>query len=108
MDVSVSQMADMIFAGPPKRPCTFKLRSSSNLFQVLLSLTMAGADRLFGVTAPEAMSTEQYMQLQQYIQSVGFSIKYEKVYESGRVKNINVWFEPYIHPSDCHGVVRHT
>ncbi len=108
---SLQDLVNIIFSKPPKPPCTYMLtQDSSNVtyFQLLMSLLISGAKILYGENiTPNDITDNQFKELQSYIESVGFRIKYnfsdvELNGEKQRV--INIWFEPFLDNINCHGI----
>jgi hypothetical protein len=89
------------------------------IFQLLMNFLIAGAKHLYGnQITPEQISEKQFEELKDYIESVGYMIRYNYKYptlpsidvvgkgnlstfEQPRI--INIWFEKYIEKTDCHG-----
>ena len=118
---NVESIVNMIFANSPKPPCTYKIELSNelimqnvSLFQLLMSILVSGAKKLYGEQiVPNQISEKQFSVLKSYMASMGYIIKHNYSYpeqqildsNSIRATVINIWFEQYISPTDCHGRV---
>lgn len=114
---SIENIVDLVFSKYPKQPCTYCLTlpeyqiTQSQLFNMLMSVLISGAKRLYGNSIrPSDISEKQFDTLKMYIESLGYSLKYD--YKPIINKNIefvipptiiNIWFEPYYKKYDCHG-----
>ena len=114
---SIENIIDLVFSKYPKPPCTYYLTlpqyqiTQSQLFNMLMSVLISGAKRLYGNSIrPSDISEKQFDTLKMYIESLGYSLKYD--YKPIIDKNIefiipptiiNIWFEPYYKKYDCHG-----
>jgi hypothetical protein len=108
---SLQQLIDIIFSNYPKPPCTYMLTQDSpnfTLFQLLMTLLISGAKKLYGEhITPSDITDEQFKELQSYIESVGYKIKYNFTdieLDIGKQKVINIWFEPFLDYVNCHGI----
>jgi hypothetical protein len=118
---NIETLVDMIFSKPPKPPCTYTLMLPENvianqvtIFQLLMSFLIAGAKHLYGDhITPEQISERQFEELKDYIESIGYIIRYNYKYLAINDDNdlsplqqpriINIWFEKYFQKTDCHG-----
>lgn len=118
---TLQTIVNMVFSNSPKPPCTYNLAlpdtNSKNctMFQFLMSLLVSGAKKLYGENiTPAEISEYQFSELKCYIESVGYIIKYNYSFLGDpdpnldptiehRPKIINIWFEQYNNPTDCHG-----
>ena len=114
MEHTFEKLIDIIFVDSPKPPCTYNISlpsdNSSTMFQLLMTLLISGARKLYGENiTPSDISEYQFEELKRYIESVGYVIKYNyKNNQSDEIsdigpKIINIWFEQYIPLFDCHG-----
>jgi hypothetical protein len=118
MEHTFENLINIIFVDSPKPPCTYNLSlprdNSSTMFQLLMTLLISGAKKLYGENiTPSDISEDQFEELKRYIESVGYVIKYN--YKNNNKNNnqieqtdiapkiINIWFEQYIPLTDCHG-----
>jgi hypothetical protein len=114
----IKSLIDIIFSKPPKPPCTYTLMLPETvvvnqvvMFQLLMSFLIAGAKHLYGnQITPEQISEKQFEELKDYIESVGYMIRYNYKYPTNnnlspfeQPRIINIWFEKYIQKIDCHG-----
>jgi len=114
---SIDNIVDLVFSKDPKPPCTYYLTlpeyqiTQSQIFNMLMSVLISGAKRLYGDSIrPSDISDKQFSTLKMYIESLGYSLKYD--YKPIVNKDIefiipptviNIWFEPYYKKYDCHG-----
>jgi hypothetical protein len=111
---SMYELIETIFSKYPKPPCTYRLTHSPDvsLFQLLMSLLINGAKRLYGENiTPNDITEEQFKELQSYIESVGYKIKYNfsnipnpNNTNGEQARIINIWFEEIIDYMNCHGI----
>jgi len=120
---NLDKVIKIIFAGYPKSPCTYSISLSNELiekkispFQLLMKILVDGAKLLYGESiTPNQISEEQFKMLKMYMESIGYSIKYNFSYLESekelniefteKTKIINIWFEKYVNKIDCHGRV---
>jgi hypothetical protein len=120
---NIEALVNVIFSKPPKPPCAYNLMLPETvivnqvvMFQLLMKFLIAGAKFLYGHhITPEQISEKQFEELKQYIESIGFMIKYNYKYITNDETNdetlsplehprvINIWFEKYFEKTDCHG-----
>jgi hypothetical protein len=123
LENNLDKVIKIIFSGYPKPPCTYSISLSNELiekkispFQLLMKILVDGAKLLYGeFITPNQISEEQFKMLKMYIESIGYSIKYNYTYPelekelniefTEKTKIINIWFEQYINKIDCHGRV---
>lgn len=114
---SIDNIVDLVFSKYPKPPCTYYLTlpeyqiTQSQIFKMLMDVLISGAKKLYGDSIrPTDISEKQFDTLKMYIESLGYSLKYD--YKQIINKNvefiipptvINIWFEPYNKKYDCHG-----
>jgi hypothetical protein len=117
MEYTSENLIDIIFVDSPKPPCTYNLSlpddNSSTMFQLLMTLLICGAKKLYGENiTPSDINEDQFEELKRYIESVGYVIKYNynnnnnnnnNIEQTIKPKIINIWFEQYISLTDCHG-----
>lgn len=108
---SLQELVHIIFSKPPRPPCTYMLTQDSpnvTLFQLLMTLLISGAKQLYGENiTPNEITDKQFRELQSYIESVGYKIKYNftDIELNGEIqKVINIWFEPFLDYVNCHGI----
>lgn len=114
----IESLINLIFSKPPKPPCTYTLMLPETvvvnqvvMFQLLMSFLIAGAKHLYGnQITPEQISEKQFEELKDYIESIGYMIRYNYKYVTNdnlssleQPRIINIWFEKYIQKTDCHG-----
>jgi hypothetical protein len=118
---NIDKVIKIIFSGYPKSPCTYSISLSNELieknispFQLLMKILVDGARLLYGESiTPNEISEEQFKMLKMYIESIGYSIKYNYTFPelekelniefTEKPKVINIWFEKYRNNIDCHG-----
>ena len=93
-----SDVLEKIFGNHPKPPYTFNVVDATLIN--LTHLMLAGAYKLFGKVTPQTISEKQFNLLKEYMESTGYTIKYEF-----NEKNIKIWFEKYIIPTKCNGML---
>lgn len=110
--IDISNIINVIFSESPKPPCTYGLNLQSsylNIFHILMNILIIGAKKLFGADiTPNKITEKQFERLKQYIESLGYIVKYKYNYkiENDNIKadTINIWFEPYMYTSNCKGL----
>jgi hypothetical protein len=111
---NLDKVIKIIFAGEPKPPCTYSIICESDItpFQLLMKILVEGTKHLYGGSiTPDQISEEQFNILKMYMESIGYSIKYNYSYKDNNIqftektKIINIWFEQYSEKTDCHGRV---
>jgi hypothetical protein len=103
-------IVNVIFAKEPLPPYTYNIALSEDsynitLFQLLMNILLCGARKIYGdyITA-ENITKEQFDELQKYMMSIGYVIKYNYTYnKEGIAIKVNIWFEPYIFETKCNG-----
>lgn len=100
MNFDIDEFVNFIFSSPPKPPCSFNVNiENESKFPVLLKILLDGAKKLYGQVAPQDISERQYDILNEYMESIGFSIKYNYTVDendNNKITHINVWFVPYM------------
>lgn len=107
MYMDVYQIVETVFSQPPKLPCSFELvLGEANLFQVLMAVLIQGTRKLYGRVSPLELSSEQVSRLKRYIESLGYFLKYKLNihHETLKPYSVDIWFVPYIHQYNCHGI----
>jgi hypothetical protein len=110
---NLDKVIEIIFSGTPKPPCTYSVICDLNIspFQLLMKILVDGTKHLYGESiTPDQISEEQFNMLKMYMESIGYSIKYNYSYKDNiqfteKTKIINIWFEQYYVKTDCHGRV---
>jgi len=119
LENNLDRVIKTVFSGYPRAPCTYCISLSNDLieknispFQLLMKILVDGAKFLYGeFITPDQISEEQFKMLKLYMESLGYSIKYnytfpelgENIQFTEKPKIINIWFEQYKHNIDCHG-----
>lgn len=110
---NINDIVELIFSNPPKPPMSFEITfdfsNGSNLFHFLMAILINGAKKLYGPNIiPSQISKDMFNVLQEYFNSIGYTIKYEYKYADDNITPItaDIWFEKYINPIDCHGIIR--
>lgn len=103
MNFNIQQLVDFIFSNYPKPPCSYNLNiDTPSKLPILLEILLNGARKLYGQhIIPKEITEKQYDTLNDYMQSLGYTIKYNYTYDppdSNNISHINVWFVPYIKP----------
>jgi len=109
--VDVDTIVEMIFAHPPKPPCTYNVvlgcesNGTNNTLHMLMQILIQGARKKFGNNiAPHQISEKQFNELKQYMRSIGYDVKHNYTCDdSNNPTSINIWFEPFIAHVDCRG-----
>lgn len=96
MKNQINDTLEKIFGNFPKPPCTFNV-IDANLIN-LTHFMLAGASKLFGNITPSTISLKQLNLLNEYMESIGFTIKYQFT-----EKNVKIWFEKYMIKTKCNG-----
>jgi hypothetical protein len=96
MKNQINDTLEKIFGNYPKPPCTFNIENA-NIVN-LTHLMLAGAYKLFGKITPKTISEKQFDLLKEYMESTGYTIKYEF-----RETNVKIWFEKYMIQTKCNG-----
>lgn len=105
--MDVYQIVETVFSHPPKLPCSFELvHGEANLFQVLMAVLIQGTKKLYGHASPLQLSDEQVFRLKRYMESIGYTLKYKLNMSAETLKpySVDIWFVPYIHQYNCHGI----
>lgn len=119
LENNLDRVIKTVFSGDPRPPCTYSISLSNELveknispFQLLMKILVDGAKLLYGESVtPDQISDKQFEMLKMYMESLGYSIKYnytthgeqfiEQFIEQPKI--INIWFEKYRQNIDCHG-----
>ena len=110
---SVKDIVDTIFSKPPKPPMSYDVTldpnslGNTNLFHLLMSILIEGAKKLYGNDIiPANITKDMFAVLQQYINSIGYTIKYIYKYADDNITpvSVDIWFEKYMFPINCHGI----
>jgi hypothetical protein len=115
--VNLQAMVQHVFSEPPKDPKSYLLdlqiksedypdkteaelaeMEASNIAQLLMGIFSYGCSVLYKSVLARDMTKEQFSEVNRYMESFGYTTKYDYVYEErgeqGRVAtNLNVWFE---------------
>ncbi len=126
-NISSLDIINQIFTRPPQPPCTYTIaliddKQNITMFQFLMNVLIAGAKKLYGEDiSAQNLTQEQFNTLKMYMGSLGYFIKYNYTFIKDSKKFdldpktarktapelspvcINIWFEPYIIHTDCHG-----
>lgn len=110
--IDLSNIINTVFSQSPKPPCTYVLNAETgnfNVFHVLMNILVIGAKKLFGSDiTPNKITETQFDCLKQYIESIGYMVKYKfnyKIENDTIIKDtVNIWFEPYMFMSSCKGI----
>ena len=105
-------IVNVVFAKEPLPPYTYNIGLAEDaynvtLFQLLMNILMCGAKKIYGdfITA-ENLTKRQFEELQRYMMSIGYIIKYNYTYnKEGIAIKVNIWFEPYMYNSKCNGII---
>ena len=105
-------IVNVVFAKEPLPPYTYNIGLAEDaynvtLFQLLMNILMCGARKIYGdyITA-ENLTKRQFEELQRYMMSIGYIIKYNYTYnKEGIAIKVNIWFEPYMYNSKCNGII---
>ena len=105
-------IVNVVFAKEPLPPYTYNIALAEDaynvtLFQLLMNILMCGAKKIYGdfITA-ENLTKKQFEELQRYMMSIGYIIKYNYTYnKEGIAIKVNIWFEPYMYNSKCNGII---
>lgn len=105
------QMEDIIqclFTSRPRPPCTYNLQLynlQAPIQSILMSILMSGARILYGGQNLKIfdITKQQYNTLNEYIESIGFTIKYKENHQDEKLIGYNIWFEPFKRLYKCNG-----
>ena len=105
-------IVNVVFAKEPLPPYTYNIGLAEDaynvtLFQLLMNILICGARKIYGdyITA-ENLTKRQFEELQRYMMSIGYIIKYNYTYnKEGIAIKVNIWFEPYMINSKCNGII---
>lgn len=125
--ITIENLISIVFTPPPKPPCTYHINLLDEddviVFSVMMHMLICGAQKLFGSDiTPQQITPEQFLQLQQYILSVGYKLKHNYSYYSPSTSQItfekndedsvpvvvNIWFEKLNRTIDCKGNVHYS
>ncbi len=108
MNFDINEFVNFLFSSPPLQPCSFNLNiQNESKFPVLLEILLNGAKKLYGQIAPVDVTERQYDKLNEYMESIGFSIRYNYTTDENhndKITHINVWFVPYMKPALSCGI----
>lgn len=101
MNFNIDQFIDFLFSSYPKPPCSYNLNiDSDNKFPVLFHILITGAKKLYSNDIqPSNITEKQFDKLNEYIESIGYTTKYDFTFDENAITHINVWFVPYIRPA---------
>ena len=106
-------IVNVIFAKEPLPPYSYNIALAEDaynvtLFQLLMTILICGAKKIYGeFITVEKITKEQFNELQKYMMSIGYVIKYNYSYNNEGVETkINIWFEPYIYETKCNGMMK--
>ena len=105
-------IVNVVFAKEPLPPYTYNIGLAEDaynvtLFQLLMNILICGARKIYGdyITA-ENLTKRQFEELQRYMMSIGYIIKYNYTYnKEGIAIKVNIWIEPYMYNSKCNGII---
>jgi hypothetical protein len=113
VQVTVSEVVEFIFSHSPKETCCYKLYfwgetvfNHVKMFPILMQILICGAKMLYGNDIlPQNMTMEQFDTLKKYMSSIGFVVKHNYTYaeDTDTPLFVNIWFEPLVQLTDCHG-----
>lgn len=95
---SIECIIDKVFGSYPKSPCTYNIDTNINIV-FLTQFMLAGAHKLFGDITPKTITESQFNLLKEYMESVGYTIKYEF-----GTTSVKIWFKRYMPQTRCNGV----
>ena len=108
---NILQIVDLVFSGPPRPACSFNIALATkildegyNMFHILFNILICGAQKLYGneISAND-ITPKQFDTLQLYINSLGYTIKYNYDYNAENVPiKVNIWFELFTPSKNCH------
>ena len=114
---NLQAMVQHVFTQPPSPPKSYLLdlqikkdsypdksdaerseMEAANIAQILMTIFSYGCGVLFKSITPREMSSEQFSDINKYIESFGYTTKHDYVYEERKDQekvptNLNVWFE---------------
>lgn len=101
MNFNINDFTNFLFSSYPKPPCSYNLNiDSDNKFPVLFDILVNGAKKLYGDDIqPKNITEKQFDRLNEYIESIGYTIKYNYTFNENEITHINIWFVPYIIPA---------
>jgi ubiquitin C-terminal hydrolase len=95
-NISIEQFINEIFCHIPKSPCYYTIDDVNIV--LLTHLMLAGANKLFGKVTPGTITKKQFEILNECMESIGYTIKYNMDKEKCKI-----WFEPYTEKTNCKG-----
>lgn len=125
MNTRLNDFIEMVFSGPPKEPCSYKVFVGNSTTQTLpyfMQILITGAKKLFGENIqPHNITESQFIVLQKYFKSFGYLIKYNYTVvnktnntldhvtdisnvDKASIAKINIWFEDYKPLTTCQGI----
>lgn len=107
-EIQMEHIIHCLFNSRPRPPCTYNLqlyRLSTPVPSILMSILVSGARILYGGQNLKIfdISKEQFSKLNEYMESIGFTIKYKPNEQDGKLVGYNIWFEPFRHLYKCNG-----
>lgn len=106
-------IVNIVFAKDPLPPYSFDIALAQDaynvtLFQMLMNILICGAKKLYGESITvEQITKSQLDELQKYMMSIGYIIKYNYTYNEQNIPiKVNIWFEPYLYESKCNGIIK--
>lgn len=102
MNCNIEQFVEFLFSSEPKPPLSYNLNiDCESKFPFLLEILLKGAKKIYGQITPLDITEKQFDKLNEYMESIGFSTKYNYTYDNNdenKITHVNVWFVPYIKP----------
>lgn len=97
--MDLNTLIDKIFLNPPKPPKTYNIQLppdyNGGLFKVLLHILISGTKLIYGNDIdPNNLTLSHFNTLNDYMSSLGFTLKYKYIYENNIPILLNIWFEP--------------
>lgn len=103
MNFEINKFIDFLFSSSPKPPCTYNINiDGDSKLPFLLHILLSGGRKIYGLESPKDITEKQFDTLNQYIESLGFTTKYNYTLDEedpNKITHVNVWFVPYIKPA---------
>lgn len=106
--IKMEDIITSLFSYPPRPPCSYNLQLHKldtpvpqHLMMILWSgtrLLFGGQKQIFDITMSE------FDKINEYINSIGYTVKYSNHVKDGKLVGYNIWFEPYTRFTRCNGM----
>lgn len=106
---TIDGFIENLFSQSPKPPCSvnINLTNPDNKLNTLMTILLNGAKYLYGPNvSPRNLSQEQFEFLQYYFNSMGYIIRYKKIFldvEQTILCKVDIWFDKLKRQTTCDG-----